>query len=293
MIRPVLARRVVAVALVVTLPLAGACAKGFNPRKVATTTELYRASLEQFRRKKWDNALAGLDLLATQLPSRDTLLAQVYYHQGQAHSRRGEHLLAAQAYGRIQDAFPDDPIADRALYEQGREYQRLWRKPALDPQYGQTSLGIYRQMATLYPDSPLVPDAQRRIAEITGQMAWKDYETGMHYQRRKAWDSAIIYFKDVVRLYPGTEAARAAYVRTVEAYRAINYKEDVAETCASGQEAFPGDGELRRACGAVTAASPSATPPSATSASTPAPAGSPTPAPRVPTGAPSGPPPGR
>jgi outer membrane protein assembly factor BamD len=282
-IRRLLVRRAVAAALVVTLPLAGACAKAFNPRKVATTAELYRVSMEQFRRKKWENALAGFDLLATQLPSRDTLLAQVYFHQGQAHSRRGEHLLAAQAYGRIQDAFPDDPVADRALFEQGREYQRLWRKPALDPQYGQTALGIFRQLATLYPDSPLVPGAQREIAEITGQMAWKDYETGMHYTRRKAWDSAIIYFKDVVRLYPESPASRAAYARMIEAYRAINYKEDVAETCANGTQAFPSDGELRRLCGGVTAASP-ATPPaptatSAAGAGPAAPAGGPPPAP--------------
>lgn len=251
---PAIRRAAAVLLLAVLLPVLGACAKSFNPRKVATTAELWRVSNEQLRRRKWDNALAGLDLLATQLPSRDTLLAQVYFQQGVAHSRKKEHLLAAQAYGRIQDAFPDDSIADEALYQQGREYQLLWRKPVLDAQYGTTALGVYRQLATLYPDSPLVPEAAKRIQEITGMLAAKDFEAGMHYYRRKAWDSAIIFFKDVVRLYPGTPAARDAYLRMVSAYGRINYKEDVQEACTNALQAFPQDGAVKRVCGPVVAA---------------------------------------
>src|SRR5689334_16208872 len=89
-------------ALVVALVTA-ACSKPFQPRKFPTTLDLFRASLQQYDRHKWDNALAGLDLLASQLPARDTLLADVYWYQGRTHSRKDEHLLAAQAYSRIID----------------------------------------------------------------------------------------------------------------------------------------------------------------------------------------------
>jgi outer membrane protein assembly factor BamD len=191
--------------------LAGACARGFQPRKITQAPELYRASLREFQRKKFDNALAGLDLLASQLPARDTLLPLVYYHQAQAHARKGEHLLAAQAYQRIGDAFPDDSLADDALLQQAREYQRLWRKPQLDAQYGTTALGTFRQVLSLYPDSPLSKDAGKEIATLNDWFATKDFDNGMHYLRRKAYDPALIYFRDVVRLYPGTPAARRSY----------------------------------------------------------------------------------
>lgn len=241
-----------ALALAALLPLllATACGpRGFQPRRFRSAPELYQASMREFARRKWDNALAGLDLLANQLPARDTLLAQVYFYQAQAHGRKGEHLLAAQAYQRIQDAFSDDSIADEALYQQAREYQKLWRKPVLDQQYGQTALATFRQLLSVYPDSPLVPEVGRQITTLNEWFATKDYDTGMHYFRRKAYDSAIIYFRDVTRLFPGTPAAKRAYLRMVEAFRAINYREDVAETCTEARKFYPEDGDVRRACG--------------------------------------------
>jgi outer membrane protein assembly factor BamD len=253
--------------------LAGACARGFQPRKFTQAPELYRASLREFQRKKFDNALAGLDLLASQLPARDTLLPLVYYHQAQAHARKGEHLLAAQAYQRIGDAFPDDSLADEALFQQAREYQRLWRKPQLDAQYGTTALGTFRQVLSLYPDSPLSKDAGKEIATLNDWFATKDFDNGMHYLRRKAYDPALIYFRDVVRLYPGTPAARRSYFRMVEAYRAINYREELTEVCAEMRRFYPSDAQVERAC-------PPA-PPSAASAPAPGTPGAPAAAPAV------------
>ena len=243
-------RRIALACLVVaTAATAAACGpRGFQPRRFTQATELYTASMREFQRKKWDNALAGFDLLATQLPARDTLLPLVYFHQGQAHARKGEHLLAAQAYQRIGDAFPDDSLADDALFQQAREYQKLWRKPQLDAQYGTTALGTFRQVLSLYPGSPLTAETGKQITMLNEWFATKDFDTGMHYFRRKAYDPALIYFRDVVRLYPGTPAARRAYFRMLESYRAINYKEEQAELCAEMRRFYPTDAEVAQAC---------------------------------------------
>jgi outer membrane protein assembly factor BamD len=272
------------VALAAASVLVAACGgRGFQPRRFTQATELYSASMREFQKKKWDNALAGYDLLATQLPARDTLLPLVYFHQGAAHARKGEHLLAAQAYQRIGDAFPDDSLADDALYRQAKEYQALWRKPQLDAQYGTTALATFRQLQTLYPESPLLAESGKQIQQLNEWFATKDYDSGMFYFRQKAWDPGLIYFRDVVRLYPGTPAARRAYFRMVDAYRAINYKEELDEVCAEMRRFYPQDGDVARSCSpvpppstAAAGASPTATPPAAPpaaggSASRPAP----------------------
>ncbi|HEY0778181.1 MAG TPA: outer membrane protein assembly factor BamD, partial [Gemmatirosa sp.] len=244
------------------LGLAAACAPGFEAAKYTNPVDLYRAAGQRMQRHKWGDALAGYDRLASQLPARDTLLPRVYFAQGQAHGKQGEHLLAAQAYARIQDAFPDDSLAPEALFQEGREYQKLWDKPSLDPQYGQTALATFRQLLQLYPDSPRVPDATKAVADVNQMFAAKDLETGMHYLRRKAYDPALIYFKDVVRLYPGTPAARMAYLRMVQSYKAINYKEEIAEACTDMRRTYPADVEVRQTCAiapATTAATGGAT----------------------------------
>jgi len=276
---PRLRRRARAVALVAAAvsPAAfgAACARAFNAAKFTNSEALFRASEERFRRRKWDDALAGFDRLATQLPARDTLLPRVYFYQGRTHARKGEHLLAAQAYARIGDAFPDDSLADDALYEQAHEYHLLWRKPGLDAQHGETALATYRQLVQLYPESPLAARAQQQVAALNQQFARKDLETAEHYLRRKAYDPALIYLKDVVRLYPGTPAARAAHLRMIDAYRAIRYQEEIAEACTDMRRTYPDDAEVRRVCGAapVSAAPtlPAAPPPTPSPA--PAPAG--------------------
>lgn len=252
--RPALTR--VRAAVLTVACVAAACAPGFEAAKYTNPVTLYRASADRLHRHKWDDALAGFDRLASQLPARDTLLPRVYFSQGQAHARKGDHLLAAQAYSRIQDAFPDDSLAPEALYEEGREYQKLWRKPSLDPQYGQTALATFRQLLQLYPDSPRIPDATRAVADINQMFAAKDLETGMQYFRRKAYDPALIYFKDVVRLYPGTPAAHGAYLRMIEAYKAINYKEEIAEACTEMRRSYTTDVEVQRACGPAPAPTP-------------------------------------
>jgi outer membrane protein assembly factor BamD len=243
--------RLCAVLLIAVALAAQACSKPFQPRKFPTTMDLFRASTQEYQKHHWDNALAGFDLLAQQLPARDTLLADVYWYQGQTHERKDEHLLAAQAYSRIIDAFPDDSIADDALLRTGTEYEAMWRKPMLDAQYGQTALATYRQLLSLYPDSKLVPEAGKRIASLNARFAKKDFDTGDYYYRRKAWDSAIIYFRDVTRLYPGTPSAKLSYLRLLAAFRAINYKEDVTETCAEARKFYPTDDEVSRACASV------------------------------------------
>lgn len=78
----------------------------------------------------------------------------------------------------------------------------------------------------------------------------------MHYFRRKGYDSAMIYFKDVIRMYPDAPAARTAGIRLVDVYRLVRYREEASEQCTELARKYPGDREVRQACAAagVTAA---------------------------------------
>ena len=251
--------RIVALATVGVLTLA--CSRGFDVRRFSNDSErLYRAALEEYRRRRWDNAVAGFERLTADLSARDTLLPRAHYYLANAHERRGEHLLAAQSFGRLAESFPDDSLADDALYGAGRAYQRMWRKPSLDPQYGQQSIATYRTLLSSYPESPLRDEATRRIADLEQWLATKDYDSGMHYFRRKAYDSAIIYFKDVVSAFPQTPKAKEAYLRLHEAYSRIRYTEDAREVCDTLRQRYPADGEVRRACGSVPVSAAAPTP---------------------------------
>ena len=184
-----------------------ACGNKFDIKRYEGSPDrLYAASVRALQHHHWDDAAAGFEKLTLDLPAHDTLLASSYYYLGQAHERKGEPLLAAQAYSRLADAFPDDTLAAPALFAAGRAYERMWRRPDLDAQYGQSALSEYQTLLALYPTSPLKDRASQRVAHLQEWFAEKDYDNGLHYYHRKAYDSAIIYFKDVVKNYPSVPA---------------------------------------------------------------------------------------
>lgn len=232
------------------LGLLAACHRHpFEPAKFASKEALFEASLRQLRSHHWGNAINGFEKLTTDLPARDPLLPQAYYYLGQGHDGQHEYILAAQAFSRVPESFPEDTLAAPATFETGMAYARLWRKPSLDPDYGETAISTLQGFVAAYPDSPLRPRAQQELDKLTEWLAIKNYDTGMFYVKRKAYDPAIIYFKDVVRLYPQTKHARLALLRLVEAYKQISYKEEVAETCATLREKYVGDADVTKACG--------------------------------------------
>src|ERR671913_885826 len=182
-------RRLSPTFVLIALALAGpaACSRGFQIAKFqGSTTQLYEVALREYQRKHWDSAIAAFEKLTLDLPARDTLLPRAHYYLGRAHERRGEHLLAAQSFSRLVESFPDDSLADDALLESAEAYKKLWRKPVLDAQYGQTSIETYRSLLSLYPNSPLRDRATKGISELEEWMAAKDYDAGMFYLRRKA-----------------------------------------------------------------------------------------------------------
>ncbi len=224
------------------------CLQTLNLSQYPNNPALYRAGLDFLQRKKWDFAVQVFEKLTLELPARDTLLPPSQYFLAQAYSGRGEHLLAAQSYSRLSESFATDTLADDAMYHAAREYQKMWRDPQLDPQYGSEAAATYSLLLGLYPESEWKDSATAQIAVLQEWFATKDYESGMHYLRRKAYDSAIIYLKDVVEKYPTTARSKDALLRLTEAYAAINYRDDRADVCQTLREKYPTDKEVAVAC---------------------------------------------
>ncbi len=224
------------------------CHPDFQVTKFSTNETLYRAAAQEFAAGRWDNAVAAFEKLTTDLSARDTLLPRAYWYLARAHDEREEFVLAATSYSRLVESFPDDTLSDDAALAAARAYKRMWRKPALDPTYGETALATYNTLLGLYPTSPFIADAKKEVAALEEMFAQKNYISGMYYYRRKAYDSGIIYFKDVLVKYPASVTSKAAQLRLVDSYKAIRYREDAADTCATLRKTYPDDPEVRVTC---------------------------------------------
>jgi outer membrane protein assembly factor BamD len=234
-------------ALLLAAPLA--CKPPFDPKIYQNADKLYQAAMAEYKAGRYDNAAKAFEKLTLDLPARDPRLPPAFYYLAQSQGKNGEYLLSAATYNRLVDAFPQDTLVDDALYLSGRAYEREWRHPELDATYGRSAITAYESLLASYPDSPFAKNARDRLAKLDEWMAEKDYNTGYLYLKRKAYDSAILYFKDIIRLHPNAKKTKDAYLRLLEAYRAIKYTEDARDLCDAMRKAYPNDRDVLKACG--------------------------------------------
>jgi len=239
--------RPILLALLLAAPLA--CKPPFDPKIYTSADKLYQVAMAEYKAGRYDNAAKAFEKLTLDLPARDQRLPLAFYYLAQSQEKNGENLLAAGTYNRLIDAFPQDTLVDDALFLSGRAYEREWRHPELDATYGKSAITAYESLLASYPDSPYAKRGQDRLAKLDEWMAEKDYNTGYLYLKRKAFDSAILYFKDVVRQHPNSKKTRDAYLRLLEAYRAIKYTEDARDLCDAMRKAYPNDREVSKECG--------------------------------------------
>jgi len=219
--------------------------------------ELARARA-QFRQGDFGKAMVSFRRLSYELSPNAPELAEVKYDLAEASFQTGDRVQAAHDFRQVADQFPASPYAPLALLRAGDANLRLWRKPELDPSYGESALAIYQELAGRYPGTDAAARAQVHVQQLRESFAQKEYKNGMFYFRRRAFDSAIIYFKDVIANYQGTTRVPDALMRLVDAYRTIGYTDELKETCGTLRKYYPRTAGLGESCPAdATPATPS------------------------------------
>lgn len=246
--------------LIWLLPLA-ACARHSAPKNSpipkqliqeaaspATVDSLYRTAMQMVRSGDWADAYKALQRLALEMPPSDSRIAETRLYLGESQLARGDQLAAARTFREVSDMTPNDPLAPVGLLRAGDAYAELWRKPDLDPTYGQTALATYQELLNRYPESNAAATAKLRITKLQDEFAYKDYKTALYYLRIKQWEAGILMLKDVVATYPRSTIAPNALLNLVAAYKRLGYAEDVRETCGYILRFHPDAPGVKEAC---------------------------------------------
>ncbi|MFN2571998.1 MAG: outer membrane protein assembly factor BamD [Gemmatimonadales bacterium] len=217
---------------------------------VEPAVELERG-MRLFRRGDFHRAQLVFQRLTFEFGPSQPELAQARYYLGECAFQLGDYVQAASDFRKVADEFSTTTYAPLALLRAGDSNLRLWHRPELDPAYGETALAIYQELAGRFPDSDAAARARPHQRRLENQFADKAYKNGMFYLRRKAYDSAIIYFKDVIANYPSAGRTPDALLRLVDSYRAIGYATELQETCEHLRRFYPTTARLAQSCPAA------------------------------------------
>jgi outer membrane protein assembly factor BamD len=197
----------------------------------ATLDSLWARALHEYTGGHWGKAVPLFERMTLEVPPGDSLAIEAHFRLAECYLGQGTQLQAAREFRKVSDDFPTSRLAPVALLRAGDSYRELWRRPELDPTYGQTALSTYQELLNRYPDSPVAARARLRIEELNEWFAAKEYKSAEYYYRLKAYDSAILYLKDLAATYPRAPITPEALLKLVDAYRAVGYAEDQQETC--------------------------------------------------------------
>lgn len=204
---------------------AGACTS--VPRwQGLTSAQLWEMGQSEFEAGEYGDAVETLERLILGSPGFDRaaeaqmLLARAYFLDD-------KFILAQSEYTRFLDRYPGDPQAPGAALGMCRANRELSPIAQRDQTFTEQALQICRNVATDWQGTAQADSAAMVAREMEVKLAMKQYDTGAYYLRLGVPTAAVLYWEEVVELYPETPWAPAALIGIIDAYTELGYDDEV------------------------------------------------------------------
>lgn len=210
--------------VLLVLLLAGCSGNRLNPARMSAD-ELFETAAGYYQAGNLGRALPLLESFV-QLHFGDPRSPDARLWLGQGYERRRQWITAAAHFQRLVEDYPSSPHALTARFGICHAYWRLSPKPELDQAYTYSGIAHCESVSTLYPDTEEGQRAAEYLQEMRDKLAEKVYDAGAHYMRRRAYDAAVIYFRQVLDNFPQSRFVPMALGSMVKSYRAMGYVEE-------------------------------------------------------------------
>lgn len=161
--------------------LLGSCSSEFNAVYKNGDMEMkYEFAKECFARGKFDQAVTLLQELVTIKKGSDEA-QECLYMLGMAQYSNADYETASETFRKYTTSYPRGIYAEPAYFFIGQSLYEGSPEPRLDQSPTNGSITAYQQFMDLFPDSPLRPQAQERLYELTDKLIQKEYLSAKLY----------------------------------------------------------------------------------------------------------------
>ncbi len=207
--------------------MVGACSS--VPRwQGLTSIQLWEMAQEEFAAGEYGDAVQTLDRLIRGSPGFEQaaeaqlLLARAYYLDG-------KYILAQSEFTRFIDRYPTHPEAPTAALGTCRANEQLSPISQRDQTFTKQAIQICSNVMADWQGTPQADSAGVIVQAMEEKLARKHYDTGAYYLRLGVPTAAILYWDEVVELYPDTPWAPTALRGIIDAYTRLGYDDEVEE----------------------------------------------------------------
>lgn len=189
------------------------------------TEERFAYAKELYEKGKYFDAKTQFQILILNNPG-SSIVDEAQYYFADCYFHQNEFITAAAEFEKLISLYPRSDFVDDAQYKVCLSYYELSPKASLDQKYTFSAIDALQQLLEEHPQSDYIPDATQKLQDLRSKLAKKEYNAGDQYRRFGYFESAIISFDEVLRIYFDTKYAGDAYYwKAYCQFRIGNYDE--------------------------------------------------------------------
>ncbi|MCB0749997.1 MAG: outer membrane protein assembly factor BamD, partial [Ignavibacteriae bacterium] len=111
----------------------------------------------------------------------------------------------------------------------------------LEQSYSKKAIEEFQAFIEFFPTHPKVPEAEKKIAELYGKYAEKEYNAARIYERMEYYNAAIQYYENVKNTYFDSKFAPLAHYKLIELLILKERKDEALRNIAEYIKKYPND----------------------------------------------------
>lgn len=135
---------------------------------------------------------------------------EMQYKSGEAYFRAKKYDNAITEFKKVLESYGDSEWVDDAIFKLGLVYETQSLGVLYDQTNTEEAINWYSEYLKRYPDGEKASEARQRLSRLTDKKIQKIYETGEYYEKNGENDSALIYYRRILRDFPDTAWAKKA-----------------------------------------------------------------------------------
>jgi len=182
----------------------------YNVKRNMTAEERFELAKRMFKNHDHFEAKSQFKILVLNNPG-SPFIDEAQYLLAESHFNLKEYILAADEYNRLIRLYPKSQWLDDAMFKIALCDYKLSPKPSLDQKYTILAVQHFQEFLEEFPQSDLVPEAERLMKICREKLAEKEYKAGELYRKLSNYHAAIVYFDGVINQFYDSKYASEAY----------------------------------------------------------------------------------
>ena len=141
---------------------------------------------------------------------------EMQYKSGEAYFKAKKYEEAITKYKKVLDNYRESEWVDEAIFKVGLSAEVKSLDTPRDQTQTEEAIKWFSEYLKKYPKGDKAKEVKERLDNLLDKKARKIYETGEYYEKRGEKESALIYYRRLLREFPETSWADKSRVKLNE-----------------------------------------------------------------------------